>query len=208
MRMYGPELLHHKIATKEDLSQLVVCTEKLPDPYDAAPGSVMILTDSQQNYVATHIYKCVEEPEVPSPLRHWLDLGSYGPLINKTTDESLKPHCGYDFRLSSLGESWFTGYLEVDWKPIDDTPYKEITGELVYEVLVRKIGGYPENPEEGAVIVRAPKGTEYTEDAPYKFDDEPVIGSSDKITFHYRLFHVFASGWWLMTDGPVMTINE
>lgn len=201
MQKYGLIPQTSSVITKEDLNQLVLCMEQLPDANTVVEGTVAVLTKPQRGYTATHYYRC----EKHNGSNVWIDLGIYGPPNNEDDPEVSKylPHAAYDYYINfHTGSVYLTGYLDVFWNQMPDHP---VAGSLVYEVLVRKFGEYPTTPTDGEETVRAPKGVVYTKDKPYKyFDDLMVNGviTSDTTDIYYALFRVFKSGWWIRTCCP------
>lgn len=185
MHKYGPTLLTVKCATVDDLSKLIVCTSKLPDVSQVVEGTVMQLISSQRGYTATHFYKVVDGT--------WVDVtAAYGPADNR--DYS---HASYQDEIyvdDVTSEEFLTGYLVLQWTQLKSHPD---AGDLVYEVVVRKLDTYPTHPNDGQVLVRQP----VIEGAmcEYKYFDE-AIEADFRSRYKYTVFHVFASGWWSRTD--------
>lgn len=194
MKQYGPHLLTKKVGTQEDLSRMVLCVDRLPAPNTVTDGTTMQLIKSQPGYTQTHFYRCELEP---TP--RWVDVtNDCGPTDRQMNDEQYRPHCDYEIFLGLL-EGWASGYLEIWWKPVPDNP---VAGPLSYELLVRKIGSYPASPGDGQVVVRRDASqSAFTEAHPYKFDDL-AYGTDQQEQYHYRLFHVFTTGWYAYSDGP------
>lgn len=201
MHKYGPTFLTTKIALKDDLSKLICCTEKLPAVSEVVEGTVMQLIYPQMGYVATHFYR-VENGR-------WMDVtNECGPVDRHDASGSLKME--YEVLLGTVDnyiETWTTGYLDLWWTAAPEVPS---AGDHLYDVVVRKpckMEGdnpvYPVDPNDGEIIVRAPKGTVYTYEDPYRFDDV-VYGTDMQDKYCYRLFHVYASGWWSYVNGPYL----
>ena len=209
MRMYGPTLLHKKVATREDLDKLVRCVSVMPDPSIMADGATVILTQPQKGYTCTHTYRADL-----SGTPRWCDItNDCGPANRVFIPDGVGLACFYEEVASADDsyytdpdhgkvehpDSWLTGYLKVWWTPAPSV--NEIAGPLTHEIVVRKLRDYPEHPGDGEVIVRAPAGTVYTEDHPYKFDDSSYgLG----MMYYYTVFHMYASGWWSYTKGPLV----
>lgn len=185
MHQYGPTLLTEKCATVDDLSQLVICTPELPDVSRVVDGTVMQLTKSQRGYTATHFYKVKDGV--------WVDVSAaYGPADNR--DYSRASYQYEIFVDEELNESFYTGYLILQWKHLASHPE---AGDLVYEAVVRKLDTYPSHPMDGQILVRQPK-TNVT-NCEYKYYDEAI--EADFVhRYKYTVFHVYASGWWLRTN--------
>lgn len=186
LQQYGPTLLVKKVATKDDLSSLVLCVPELPDVTEVVEGTVMQLTKSQRGYAATHFYKSLEGK--------WVDVSAaYGP-DNRIAALSAS----YEYEtVQDEGTTYYTGYLLLNWVQMSDNA---LAGELIYEVVVRKLDDYPIDLEDGQVLVRAPKGDTHHS---YKYFDE-ITGNEELVDrYRYTVFHVFASGWWSRTDIPV-----
>jgi hypothetical protein len=181
-KQYGPTLLIKKVATKADLNTIVLCVPKLPDATEVVDGSVMQLVQSQRGYAATHFYKAVDGA--------WVHvISDYGPQDNVCNKEAT-----YEYEtVQDTDETYYTGYLLLYWDQADDN---ELAGELIHELVVRKLDEYPTHPDDGQLIVRAPKG-EVTHS--YKYFDE-VVDEDTIDRYKYTVFHVFASGWWSRTD--------
>ena len=206
MRMYGPALLHKKVATQEDLDRLVRCVSVIPDISVMADGATVILTQPQRGYVATHTYRAV----IDATGGRWMDVtDSCGPANREFSASSTDLKCSYEEVASAddsyfidpshpKPDSWLTGYLKVSWNPANDNA---VAGPLTHEIVVRKLRGMPEHPGDGEVIVRAPKGTRYTQTNPYKFDDN-TYGTG--MMYYYAVFHMYASGWWARSKGPLV----
>lgn len=185
MHKYGPTLLTVPCATIEDLSKLIVCTPKLPDVSQVVEGTVMQLIQSQADYTATHFYKVVDGS--------WVDVtAAYGPADNR--DYSRASYQYEIFVDDETGEAYYTGYLVLQWTHLKS---HADAGDLVYEVVVRKLDTYPTHPGDGQVLVRQPK--QDVTRCEYKYFDE-AIEASFTSRYKYTVFHVFASGWWSRTN--------
>ena len=182
---YGPTLLTRQVATKEDLGQLVLCTQKLPDVSEVIVGTTMQLITSQRGYTATHFYKMVDGK--------WVDVTTaYGPSDNRSV---MPVHEITPEQVTDTDGTYYTGYLQMRWSQVEDN---SMAGPLIYDVVIRKLDTYPTHPGDGQTVVRAPKiaGTSTHE---YKFFDDAM--SEDTLTrYKYTVFHVFASGWWSYTN--------
>ena len=190
MQVYGPTLLHKLVATKEDLNSLVRCVDVMPDLEDMIDGATVILTRTQRGYVALHTYRA----EVTSETRRWIDVtDGYGPADRHDSGCSL--HCNYEMGLDGV-EAYYTGYLNCWFTRLTSVPE---SGEHQYSIVVRKQGAYPETMSDGDVLFAVPSGTIHSDADPYRYDDKSI---GMELDYYYRVFHIFASGWWSYADGP------
>jgi len=209
MHKYGPTALTKRVAIKDDLGKLICCTSKLPDPSEASEDAVMQLTQPQKGYVTSHFYRLVSGK--------WIDVtDECGPIERKVAGDL---NVEYEVFFSTK-EAWATGYLDIWWTEAQDSTD---AGALLYEVVVRKpciLGedskpsNYPVDPTDGEIVVRKAKGiawkdelgnmqASYTREHPYRFDDV-TYGTDMQDKYCYRLFHVYASGWWSYVNGPYL----
>ena len=190
MQVYGPALLHKLVATKEDLNALIRCLDAMPNLSDVVDGATVILSKTQKGYSALHTYRA----EITEESSRWVDItDGYGPIERHDSEREL--HCEYETD-SDNGELFCTGYLKCWWDPPAATPE---SGDLQYSIVTRKQGAYPENMSDGEVLFSSPAGESYDDEIPYRYDDK-ACGSD--LSYCYRIFHIFASGWWSYSDGP------
>ena len=187
MNMYGPTLLTKEVATKGDLKDLVICTEKLPDPSTVIPGTVMVLTKSQPRYTATHVYKIVANEADENV---WVDVSDkYSTKVDYDADLSLlinidRPSGGQYLEILSVTNSDRTAEI-ADLRDAG-------AGDLVDVVIVRKTGDQePVCPTDGDEVVRFPHD-KLPDQAPYQLYDVSGLYADYK----YSAFEVFESGWY------------
>jgi len=187
MNMYGPTLLTKEVATKGDLKDLVICTEKLPDPSIVIPGTVMILTKSQKGFMTTHVYKAVANSVNENV---WVDVSDkYSTKVDYDADRSLciridRPSGGQYLEILSVTNSNRTSEL-ADLRDAG-------AGDLVDVIIVRKTGDQePVCPTDGDEVVRFPHD-KLPDQAPYQFYDVSGLYADYK----YSAFEVFESGWY------------
>ncbi len=202
MTQYGPTLLTKLVATTEDLSQLVICTPELPDPNTVVAGSTMILSKSQKDYVASHVYKAVES----SGRLFWVDVtDGFCEKVNYITDPTLKVvyvpknDCPQytDFTVNPVGE---LSNRENELQSLKDAG----AGDLKYLVIVRKSGVYaPITPDDGEVVVKIPLSST-THSYQYTFFDKQYARFDDielyLESYKYSAFEVFESNWYCNVD--------
>lgn len=196
MKTFGESDLHAKVSTGNNLASVVKVVEQLPDPIATADGIVLQLMNSQPGYTATHVYLCVDNT--------WKDITS-NPSVTQDTDEKAFA-AGYIYQYDVVTRlcAW--------WSTPDDPE----DDSWQYDVLVRKLGEYPNNPSDGEVLTFSTVRDEYVNvteaysdgktssidstKVPYYPSDKAyhsgVINgtSADGRSYFYRVFHVYASG--------------
>lgn len=186
MKLYGPTLLNRNVGVAEDLKNMVIAVDKLPEPSTLIEGANFQLLKSQKGYCATHIYTCVNGK--------WVDV-----IDNCGREDRKTKKCFLTVVVESAmpGSDDITGYLLISWSTPRGKP-KDV-GSLVSDVVVRKAGEFPVNPRDGERIVSSYKANQYKV-TPYRFNDWSLDCSGGDVNFKYTVFHIYESGWWSRTD--------
>ena len=208
MIMYGPTLLVVKVASEEDLKDLIRCLPELPDPSTVSEDTVVQLTQSQPGYIATHFYRLESG--------RWQDVTEgFGPT-SITLDDSVQvsPNDVWARMNPSQSDDQFI-HVPISWT-VNSTKRTNflntvtpIAGKLVKAVMVRKRGSKPTNPNDGEavfVVSGSDSAGQFTSGShTYKFYDRThgtsaeQSYSSPNSLYHYSMFEIFESGWWVKT---------
>lgn len=184
---YGRAFFTKLAGTKEDLNRMILSVTALPDIKEVVDGTVMQLRAPQPGYCETHFYRADKTSTTEGV---WVDItDEFVSNMTKINDEHASWH--YEPVVDPGGdEDEFTGYLEVVWTKQADISADD---KLVYTVVVRKIGSYPSNPDDGQKVVSMLAG-EQTTSTTCSVNDVQMCSNESALMFKYTVFHVFESG--------------
>jgi hypothetical protein len=184
---YGRTPLTEKVATKEDLEKMVICTDKLPDISDVVEGAVIQLTGLQSGYITTHLYRADTKSGT------WVDItSSEGSIITPISDVNASCESVTPTEWPQLP------YVRFKWtRQLPSDVEKSTIGDLIYSAIVRKNGQYPINLNDGQTVVKIPKDLQTTDVCEYVYGDRGVLDvyeGDHPIDYKYAIYHVYQSG--------------
>ena len=184
---YGKAFFTKLAGTKEDLNRMILSVTVLPDIKEVVDGAVMQLRAPQTGYSETHFYRADKTSATEGV---WVDItDEFVSNMTKINDAHASWH--YEPVVDpGGGEDEFTGYLEVMWTKQADISADD---KLVYTVVVRKLGSYPSNPDDGHKV-SSMLAAHQTSRTTCRVDDMQMCKNESALLFKYTVFHVFESG--------------
>lgn len=184
---YGQAFFTKLAGTKEDLNRMILSVTVLPDIKEVVDGTVMQLRAPQPGYCETHFYRADKTSATEGV---WVDITDEF-VSNMTKISDINASWEYEVAIDpDSGEKAYTGYLIVKWTKQSDISADD---KLVYTVVVRKIGSYPSNPDDGQKVVSM-LADKQTTSATCSVNDVQMCSNESAFKFKYTVFHVFESG--------------
>lgn len=184
---YGQAFFTKLAGTKEDLNRMVLSVTALPDIKEVVDGTVMQLRAPQIGYNETHFYRADKTSATEGV---WVDITDEF-VSNMTKISDSNASWEYEVEIDpDSGEDAYTGYLIVMWTKQADISADD---KLVYTVVVRKLGSYPSNPDDGQKV-SSMLAAQQTSQTTCKVDDVQMCKNESALLFKYTVFHVFESG--------------
>lgn len=173
MQRYGSTELNRKVALSNSLPEVVMCVDKFPPVYQVPEDTIVYLTGSQPGCQVGGVYTLTD--------------GEWRRLDKDTSMKRISM-----WRTYRIISSDYHKRFQCRW----ESP-SSVDDHLSREVLVRKTGEWPSDPEDGEVLISSITPNEYKSSwATSKSLTDLVSGRYG----FYRLFHIFSSGAIRYTD--------